>query len=72
MRDVIASWWYVPWLREGCQVRLAGSPYGRTNCHPDSTTFPQPQHIPTQGYNITQSSAPVNGHTVARNMLSNY
>ena len=22
--DVIASCWYVPWLREGCQVRLAG------------------------------------------------
>jgi hypothetical protein len=25
LRDVIASCWYVPWLREGCQVRLAGS-----------------------------------------------
>ena len=24
-RDVIASCWYVPWLREGCQDRLAGS-----------------------------------------------
>ena len=23
MRDVIASCWYVPWLREGCQDRLA-------------------------------------------------
>ena len=30
------------------------------------------QHIPTRGYNITQSSAPDNGHMVARNMLSNY
>jgi len=35
------------------------------------TTFPQPRHIPTQGYNITQS-APDDGHMVARNMLSNY
>ena len=25
LRDVIASCWYVPWLREGCQVWLAGS-----------------------------------------------
>jgi len=25
LRDVIASCWYVPWLREGCQDRLAGS-----------------------------------------------
>ena len=30
LRDVIASCWYVPWLREGCQVRLVGSAsYGR-------------------------------------------
>ena len=35
------------------------------------TTFLQPRHIPTQGYNITQSSAPDDGHMVARNMLSN-
>ena len=39
---------------------------------PDLTTFPQPRHIPTRGYNITQSSAPDDGHMVARNMLSNY
>jgi len=25
MRDVIDLCWYVPWLREGCQDRLAGS-----------------------------------------------
>ena len=25
LRDVIALCWYMPWLREGCQVRLAGS-----------------------------------------------
>jgi hypothetical protein len=25
LRDVTASCWYVPWLREGCQVPLAGS-----------------------------------------------
>jgi len=24
MRDFIALCWYVPWLREGCQDRLAG------------------------------------------------
>ena len=39
---------------------------------PDLTTFLQPRHIPTQGYNITQSSAPDDGHMVALNMLSNY
>ena len=39
---------------------------------PDLTTFPQPRHIPTRGYNITQSSAPDDRHMVARNMLSNY
>jgi hypothetical protein len=30
------------------------------------------QHIPAQGYNITQSSAPDEGEMVALNMLSNY
>jgi hypothetical protein len=25
LRDVIALWWYVPWLQEGGQVRLVGS-----------------------------------------------
>jgi len=25
LRDVIALCWYVSWLQEGCQVRLAGS-----------------------------------------------
>jgi len=25
MRDIIALCWNVPWLREGCQDRLAGS-----------------------------------------------
>ena len=25
MRDFIALCWYVPWLREGCQDRFAGS-----------------------------------------------
>ena len=46
--------------------------HGRTNYQRDLTTFLQPRHIPTQGYNITQSSAPDDGHMVARNMLSNY
>jgi len=36
------------------------------------TTFLQPRHIPTRGYNITQSSAPDDGYMVAQNMLSNY
>ena len=30
------------------------------------------KYIPTRGYNITQSSAPDDGHMVAGNMLSNY
>ena len=45
--------------------------HGRTTYLQYLTTFLQPRHIPTQGYNITQSSAPDDGHTVARNMLSN-
>jgi len=44
----------------------------RATYQPELTTFLQPRHIPTQGYNITQSSAPDDGHMVARNMLSNY
>ena len=53
--------------------RLAGSAsIGRTTCQPDLTTFLQPRHIATRGYTITQSSAPDDGHMVARNMLSNY
>jgi len=35
------------------------------------TTSLQPRHIPTRGYNITQSSAPDDRHMVPRNMLSN-
>ena len=46
--------------------------HGRTTFEPDLTTFLQPRHIPAQGYNITQSSAPDDGQMVARNMLSNY
>ena len=46
--------------------------HGRTTYQPDLTTFLQPRHIPTQGYKITQSSAPDDGHMVAWNMLSNY
>ena len=46
--------------------------HGRTTYQPDLTTFMQPRHIATEGYNITQSSAPDDGHMVARNMLSNY
>ena len=36
---------------------LAGSASdGRTTCQPDLTTFLQPRHIPTQGYNTTSRS----------------
>jgi len=45
---------------------------GRTTCQPVLATFLQPRHIPTRGNIITQSSAPDDGHMVARNMLSNY
>ena len=45
--------------------------FGRTTYQPDLTTSLQPRHIPTQSYNITQSSAPDDGHMVARNMLIN-
>ena len=45
--------------------------HGRTTCQPVLTTSLQPRHIPTRDYNITQSSAPDDGHMVARNMLSN-
>ena len=31
LRDVIVSCWYVPWLREGCQIQLAGSARSATN-----------------------------------------
>ena len=51
---------------------LSSASYGRTTYQPELTTFLQPRHIPKQGYNITQSSAPDDGHMVARNMLSNY
>jgi len=43
----------------------------RTTYQPVLTTFLQPRHIPTRGYNITQSSAPDDGHMAAQNMFSN-
>ena len=46
--------------------------HGRTTYQPDLTTFLQPRHMPTRGYNITQSSAADDGHMVTRNMLSSY
>jgi len=51
--------------------RAGSASNGRTTCKPVLTTFLQPRHIPTRGDNITQSSAPDDGHMVARNMLSN-
>jgi hypothetical protein len=63
----------VPWLQEVGQDRWVGSASdGRTTYQPVLTNFLQPRHIPAQGYNITQSSAPDDGHMVARNILSNY
>ena len=59
----------VPWLQEGGQDRLAVSVSIEELV---LTAFPQPRHIPTRGDNTTQSSAPEDGHMVARNMLSNY
>jgi len=58
----------VPWLQEGRQDRLAGSvstdtlPANRPSCSHGT--------IPTRGDKIKQSSAPEDGHMVARNMLS--
>ena len=48
-------------FRESCSrtkkftKRFLAEIFGRTTCQPDLTTFLQPRHIPTQGYNITQS-----------------
>ena len=46
----------VPWLQEGCQDRLAGSA--------------SIEEFVSVGDKITQSSAPEDGHMVARNMLN--
>jgi hypothetical protein len=75
----------VPWLQEGCQNRLAVSvsieefvAQRATDSSMDTlpaNRFWQPScshgTIPTCGDNTTQSSAPEDGHMVARNMLSN-
>jgi len=69
------------WLQKGCQNRLVGSVSiegfvaqlplnGHTTYQPVLTTLLQPQQ-PTRGENTNQSSAPDDGHIVARNMLSN-
>jgi len=63
----------VPWLQEGCQNQLAGSVFieefvAQLHCAMNSSI---PIPIPTRGDNTTQSSAPEDGHMVARNMLSN-
>jgi hypothetical protein len=75
----------VPWLQGGCQNRLAGSVSIEEFVAQRATNFPmdtlpanrfwQPScshgTIPTRGDNTTPSSAPEDGHMVARNMLSN-
>ena len=38
LRDVIASYWYVPWLQGGCQDRLAGS--ASMDALPTNRTWP--------------------------------
>ena len=48
----------VPWLQESCQSRLAGS-------------VSIEEFVAQRGDNTTQSSAPEDGHMVARNMLRN-
>jgi len=66
LRDVIALCWYIPWLQESGQDRLSfTASIGRTTYQPVLTTFLQLRHIPNQGYNITQSSAPDDGYIVA-------
>ena len=65
--------WYAGAYAPAYHTTLCYEPiHGRTTCQPDLTTSLQPRHIPTRGYNITQSSAPDDGHMVARNMLSIY
>ena len=57
------------------QVGMKYTSYSVDNKNQQDVTFCGSmclQHIPTRGYNITQSSAPDDGHMVARNMLSNY
>ena len=75
----------VPWLQKGCQDWLAGSvsieefvALIATNSSMDTLPAnwywqPSCSHgtTPTSGDNTTQSSAPEDGHMVARNMLSN-
>jgi hypothetical protein len=64
--------WQVHIKAKSQQLNLSVKKYYLPTCQPVLTTFPQPRHVPTRGYNITQSSAPDDGHMVARNMLSNY
>ena len=70
----------VSWLQEGCQNRLAGSvSIEELVRNPQWTHYlltgsePSCSHgtIPRRGDKATQSSAPEEGHMVARNMLSN-
>ena len=64
--------WYAGAYAPAYHTTLCYEPiHGRTTSQPVLTTFPQPRHIPTRGYNITQSSVPDDGQMVARNMLSN-
>jgi hypothetical protein len=69
----------MPWLQEGGQFRLVGSAsmdvwnehiHGRSTYEPYLTIFLYPRNIPTRINNITMSSAPDDGHMVARNLLS--
>jgi len=64
----------VPCLQEGCQNLLAGSVSIEEFVAQSATNFvPSCSYgtKPTRGENTTHSSAPEDGHMVARNMLSN-
>jgi len=62
----VAKFWYSIWLMmfvnimkvsvdKKNQLDVSYEPiHGRTTYQPDLTTFLQPRHIPTRGYNITQ------------------
>ena len=73
-RKVVKTSWQLvcPWMGSQLRSTTCYEPiHGRTACQPVLTTFLQPRNIPTRDYNITQSSAPNDGHMVVRNMLSN-
>ena len=49
-KEIVKTGWRVvrPWMSSYEPI------HGRTTCQPVLTTYPQPRHIPTRDYNITQ------------------